>query len=698
MDLKTVVPLLETLNSSQKLAVEQTEGPVLVLAGAGTGKTRTLIARFSHLIQENKAGLGNIMLVTFTNKAANEMKERAHAILQRQMGGAWIGTFHALCLRILRIHADSMDINPHFSIIDTDDQMKLVKQIIQGEGLLDKSMSKQATYLMGRYADRGYLTADDVPNSESEHFRHFYGVYRQRLRNIHSFDFGGIILGVIELLRKNPDIRASYQKMFRYLMVDEYQDTNAAQYQLLKLLVNEQNNICCVGDEDQSIYEWRGANIENILRFERDFEGAKIIRLEDNYRSSLNIVNAASRLISNNNNRLGKTITSTQSEDAPNSKVTIQGAWDTDDEARLVVDQIERLHKQNVPLSQIGILVRVTFQTREFEERLTRFNLPYRLIGGMNFYERQEIRDALAYLRLVIQPNDGIAFERILNLPKRGIGLTSINRIHDLALEMNIPFSKAAEVFAQQEGHPSSKQAMNAFLMQVDKWRTKAQELNHVDLARYVLEDSGYMALWRNDKSKEAAVRLDNLKEFLGAMKDYNDLMHFMEHVSLLIDNSPEKTDDAIRIMTLHSAKGLEFDYIFLPGWEEGIFPHSRALAENGDRGLEEERRLAYVGLTRARHGVYISYTMQRRFYHSWQTNVPSRFIKELPQEHIQHFNPNGIEIHSAPQEGFIIGERVYHEKYGNGDIVDLDEYGLYIKFDNAGIKKISHKFVAKAS
>lgn len=697
MNLMRVSPLLETLNPSQKLAVEQAEGPVLILAGAGTGKTRTLIARFSHLIQANKADLGNILLVTFTNKAAHEMKERAYAILQRPMGGSWIGTFHAICLRILRTHADALGMSPNFSIIDMDDQLKLVKQIIQGEGLLDKSMSKQAAYLMGRYADRGYLTGADVPSSEPETFRQFYDVYRKRLRNIHAFDFGGIILGVIELLQKHPDIRASYQNIFRYLMVDEYQDTNAAQYQLLKLFVNEQNNICCVGDEDQSIYEWRGANIENILRFEKDFVGAKVIRLEHNYRSSENIVNTASKLIANNSQRLGKTITSAQPVGSPNGKVTVQGSWDTDDEARLVVDQIERLRKQNVPLSQIGILVRVSFQTREFEERLTRFNIPYKLVGGMNFYERQEIRDAMAYLRLVIQPNDGIAFERILNLPKRGIGLTSINRIHDLTIQENIPFPKAAEVFAQQEGHPSSKLAMNAFLMQVNQWRAKAQELNHVELARYVLEDSGYMAMWRNDKSKEAAARLDNLKEFLNAMSAYDNLTHFMEHVCLLIDNSPEKTGDAIRIMTLHGAKGLEFDYIFLPGWEEGIFPHSRALAENGDRGLEEERRLAYVGITRARHGVYISYTMQRRFYHSWQTNVPSRFIKELPQEHIQHFNPNGIEIHSAPQEGFVIGERVYHEKYGNGDIVDLDEYGLYIKFDNAGIKKISHKFVAKA-
>jgi len=698
MNLAHVSPLLETLNSSQKFAVEQTDGPLLILAGAGTGKTRTLIARFAHLIQENKADLGNILLVTFTNKAANEMKERAHALLQRPRSGAWIGTFHSICLRILRRHSEELGMSPNFSIIDTDDQIKLVKQIIQGEGLLDKSMAKQVTYLMGRYADHGYVTAADIPHSEPENFRNFYGVYRQRLHNIHAVDFGGIILGVIELLKKNPEIRAAYQSMFRYVMVDEYQDTNAAQYQLLRLLVNEQKNICCVGDEDQSIYEWRGANIENILRFEKDFEGAQVVRLEQNYRSSSNIVNTASVLISNNSQRLGKTLVSAQHESFPNGKVTVQGAWDTDDEARLVVDQIENLRKQKIFLSQVGILVRVSFQTREFEERLARFNIPYKLVGGMNFYERQEIRDALAYLRLVVQPNDGIAFERILNLPKRGIGLTSINRIHDLALQFNVPFPKAAEVFSQQEGHPSSKQAMNAFLMQVGQWRLKAQELNHVELARYVLEDSGYMAMWRNDKSQEAAARLDNLKEFLNAMKDYDNLTHFMEHVSLLIDNSPEKTDDAIRIMTLHSAKGLEFDYVFLPGWEEGIFPHSRALAENGDRGLEEERRLAYVGITRARHGVYISYTMQRRFYHSWQTNVPSRFIKELPQENIQHFNPNGIEIHSAPEEGFGIGERVYHEKYGNGDIVDLDEYGLYIKFDNAGIKKISHKFVAKAS
>ncbi len=698
MNLAHMSPLLETLNPFQRRAVEAIDGPVLILAGAGTGKTRTLIARFAYLIENGKAGIGNILLVTFTNKAANEMKERAHAILQRPVGGSWIGTFHAICLRILRTHAELLDVNVNFSILDPDDQLKVIKQIIQGEGLLDKSLAKQAAYLMGRYADHGYLMASEIPETEPAHFRHFYDVYRQRLRNMHAFDFGGIILGVIELLKKHPEIRTSYQQLFRYVMVDEYQDTNTAQYQLLRLLVNKEQNICCVGDEDQSIYEWRGANIENILRFEKDFEGAEVIRLEQNYRSSANIVGAASQLISKNNQRLGKTLQAVQDNPNLNNKVTIQGAWDTDDEARLVVDQIQKLQKQKVLLTQIAILVRVSFQTREFEERLTRLNIPYRLIGGMNFYERQEIRDALAYLRLVIQPNDGIAFERVLNLPKRGIGLTSINRIHDLAVQENISFPEAAKLFAKQEGHPSSKQAMNAFLMQVDRWQSKVQEMPHVELARYILEDSGYMTMWRNDKSKEAAARLDNLKELLNAMKDYDNLTHFMEHVSLLIDNTPERTDDAIRIMTLHSAKGLEFDYVFLPGWEEGIFPHSRALAEQGNRGLEEERRLAYVGITRARHGVYISYTMQRRFYHSWQTNAPSRFIKELPQEHIQHFNPNGIEIHSAPQEGFVIGERVYHEKYGNGDIVDLDEYGLYINFDNAGIKKISHKFVAKAS
>ena len=687
--------LIDSLNESQKQAVTITEGPLLILAGAGTGKTRTLIAKFAHLVDHPEININNVMLVTFTNKAAREMREKAQNAISQELRGAWIGTFHSLCVRILRQHSDVLGINHNFSIIDSDDQTKLIKQIVQVEGGLDKNATKRAPYFMNRFADKGYLTGDEVPVEEPEIFRKFYSIYRQRLKMSHCFDFGGIILGVIELLKKHPEIREKYQKQFKYVLVDEYQDTNASQYQLLKLLANEKGNLCCVGDEDQSIYEWRGANIENIFKFEQDFKNAKTIKLEQNYRSTNHIVQTASKLISNNSQRFGKKLWTDQN--ACTQKVIVQGSWDTDDEARLVVDEIMRRTEKGTPFSQIAILVRVMFQTREFEERFMKFGIPYKLVGGTNFYERQEIRDALAFLRVIMQPDDGIAFERILNLPKRGIGLTSITRIHNLAIQQNTSFIKAAGIFAEQEGHPTSRQAITAFLMQVEEWRKKAKEMNHVEIAHYVLEDSGYMNMWRNDKSKDAANRLENLKEFLNALKDYDSLVNFMEHVSLFIDNFQNFSDSAINILTLHASKGLEFDYVFLPGWEEGIFPHQRALSENGDKGLQEERRLAYVGLTRARKKAFISYTMQRRFYHSWQTNVPSRFIKELPQDHIQHFNPNGIEIHNAPEEAFVIGERVHNEEYGMGDIIDLDEYGIYVKFDNAGIKKVSHRFIAKA-
>lgn len=681
----------ESLNPQQKEAVTHVNGPCLVLAGAGTGKTKVLIERVRYLINSGYAALNNVMLLTFTNKAAREMKERVNDALNANVSNMWVGTFHSICVRILRQNAEFLGISNHFSIIDADDQVKLLKQIIASDFPEEKDNLKRIVSCINSFKDRG-LVSEDI--GQGEPYKAIYYVYQERLRVLNAFDFGDLILSCIELFKKCPEVLERFQEQFKFIMVDEYQDTNVAQYIWLRLFSQKSGNLFCVGDDDQSIYAWRGAEIENILRFDKDLKDCKVIRLEQNYRSTNHIVSVASSLINCNKNRMGKTLW-TDMQDV--QKVIIQGTWDSEDEARLISESINRDHQNGTKFSDMAILVRASFQTREFEERFIKVGIPYYVLGSVRFYERQEIKDSIAYFRVIFQPDDALAFERILNTPKRGIGLTSIRRIHALAREQGISFTKAAKVYSETPGQQNSKNSLKNFFNQIESWKQVLEEKDHVEFARTVLEESGYIKIWKDDKTQEAAHRLENIKELLRAMREFENLQSFLDHVSIFIENTTV-TDDCVKIMTLHGSKGLEFDHVYLPGWEEGVFPHQRCIAESGESGLEEERRLAYVGISRAKKKLWISYTMQRRYYHSWQTNIPSRFIKELPQEHIQHFNPNGVEIHNPPSTDFIIGERVFHEKYGHGDIIDLDDYGLYIKFDYSGIKKISQKFVAKAS
>jgi DNA helicase-2/ATP-dependent DNA helicase PcrA len=738
-----VPPWLERLNEAQRRAVETIDGPVLVLAGAGTGKTRVLTTRLAHILAMRRAFPSQLLAVTFTNKAAREMRERLEAMIGGSANGIWLGTFHAIAARILRRHAELAGLSPTFTILDTDDQLRLIKQLLEAERLDDKRWPARAFLaLVQRWKDRG-LTPDKVPAIEAEHFANgrgldLYRQYQARLAVLNAVDFGDLTLHNLTLFTTRPEVLAEYHRRFRYILVDEYQDTNVSQYLWLRLLAQQSKNICCVGDDDQSIYSWRGAEIENILRFEKDFPGAAVIRLEENYRSTPHILGAASAVIANNKGRLGKTLRTTHGE---GERVRVRGVWDAEEEARWVGDEIEALQRKGEKLSEIAILVRAGFQTREFEERFISLGLPYRVIGGPRFYERQEIRDAMAYLRLVHQPADDLAFERIVNLPRRGIGTATLQTLHDLARRQQIPLLAAAGVLiGTDELKPAARNALGGFCEMVKRWRGEAERLPHPELAKIVLDESGYTQMWQQDRSADAPGRLENLKELVSAMAEFENLAGFLEHVGLVMDNAAESGGEMVSVMTLHGAKGLEFDTVFLPGWEEGLFPSMRSMEENGQAGLEEERRLAYVGITRARHRAYVSYAANRRIHGTWQASVPSRFVSELPPDHIellaepglggrrtaleggfdwlgqrQDFSRvrdwasrrppvlegSGVPVRGAELKrvgGFSPGERVFHQKFGYGTVLLVEDNKLAIEFDKAGEKKVMDSFVEKVA
>ncbi len=630
------------LNDEQRRAIEATEGPVLVLAGAGTGKTRVLTTRIAHILSTGRARPGEILAVTFTNKAAREMKERIGRLVgERVEGMPWLGTFHAIGTRILRRHAELVGLRSDFTILDMDDQLRLIKQIIQAEGIDEKRWpARQFAAFIDGWKNKG-LTPNEIPPLEAKAFGNgkggeLYRAYQNRLLTLNACDFGDLLLHVIRIWKTHPDVLADWQRRFRYILVDEYQDTNVAQYIWLRLLAVGTKNVCCVGDDDQSIYGWRGAEVDNILRFEHDFPGALVIRLERNYRSTTHILGAASHLIAHNEGRLGKTLFTEENHDDAD-KVTVANAWDSEEEARSIGDEIERLQRGGHALNEIAILVRASFQMREFEDRFVTLGLPYRVIGGPRFYERMEIRDALAYFRVVCQPADDLAFERIVNTPKRGLGDATLQQVHALARLQSVPLTEASRrIVETEELKPKARGTLKTLTQNFERWRGSLDHLPHTELAGLILDESGYTEMWQNDKSAEAPGRLENLKELLKAMEDYESLPAFLEHVSLVMDTENDASLDAINLMTLHSAKGLEFETVFLPGWEEGLFPHQRALDEGGRAGLEEERRLAYVGITRAKKRALIWFATNRRIHGSWQSSIPSRFLDELPEPHVE--------------------------------------------------------------
>ncbi|MDZ4738268.1 MAG: UvrD-helicase domain-containing protein, partial [Rhodospirillaceae bacterium] len=724
---------LAALNTEQREAVLATEGPVLVLAGAGTGKTRVLTTRLVHILAGRLAGPGELLAVTFTNKAATEMKERIANLLGRPVEGWWLGTFHALAARMLRRHPELVGLKPNFTILDTDDQIRLLKQIVHAADIDEKRWPARGLLsVIERWKDRG-LTPEKVTAAEAGDYAdgralEFYRFYQERLATLNAVDFGDLLLHCLTLFQKNPGVLAEYQQRFRYILVDEYQDSNVAQYLWLRLLAQGHRNICCVGDDDQSIYGWRGAEVGNILRFEKDFHGAKVIRLERNYRSTGHILAAASGLIAQNSGRLGKTL---WTEDDHGEKVQLRGFWDGESEARFVADEIEALQRKGARLGNIAVLVRAGFQTREFEERFITLGVPYRVVGGPRFYERQEIRDALAYLRIINQPADDLAFERIVNVPRRGIGTSTMQTLHAFGRAQGVPLLEAAaRLMGTDELRPAVRRSIKTLLDDIGRWRAEADRSSHVALAQIVLDESGYTAMWQADRSPDAPGRIENLKELVQAMGEFENLGGFLEHVSLVMESGTGNPSDMVNLMTLHSAKGLEFDTVFLPGWEEGLFPHQRALDETGIAGLEEERRLAYVGITRARRRVFVSYAANRRLYNLWQSSLPSRFVEELPPDHTErdieigldpgaaapgssfgdwrqspgsrrrHLGEGGISFHATPRPSSVdydVGQRVFHMKFGYGSVIATDGDKVSIEFDKAGSKKVMASFLVPA-
>jgi DNA helicase-2/ATP-dependent DNA helicase PcrA len=656
---------LEGLNPEQRAAVETLDGPVLVLAGAGTGKTRALTTRIAHIMALGKARAYEILAVTFTNKAAREMRERVEMLVgEGAQAMQWLGTFHAISAKILRRHAELVGLKPNFTILDTDDQIRLLKQVLQAENIDDKRWPARALAMrIDGWKNRG-LTPAQVPAGDAESFANgkgaaLYALYQGRLKVLNAVDFGDLLLESLRLFRENADVLADYQKRFKYILVDEYQDTNTVQYLWLRLISQGRRNVCCVGDDDQSVYGWRGAEVENILRFEQDFPGAKIVRLERNYRSTGHILAAAAHLIAHNEGRLGKTLFT---DDDDGEKPTLTGVWDSQEEARVVGEGIEQLHRKGHSLEEIAILVRASFQMREFEERFVEIGLPYRIIGGPRFYERAEIRDALAYLRCVAQPADDLAFERIVNTPKRGLGDATVQLLHEYGRRENIPLMQAARFLVEaEEMKPRPRATLKALIADFDRWRALIDVKPQHELAETVLDESGYTEMWRQDKTPEAAGRLENLKELVRAMEEFPDLSSFLEHVSLVMEADESKEQERVSIMTLHCAKGLEFETVYLPGWEEGLFPHQRSLDEQGRAGLEEERRLAYVGLTRAKRRARIFFASNRRIRGLWQPTVPSRFVDNLPSDHVEV-----VEAPSASQYG----------GYAVSRFANLDVYG----------------------
>ena len=805
-------PYLADLNPEQRLAVETLDGPVLVLAGAGTGKTRVLTTRIAHILATGRARPSEILAVTFTNKAAREMKARVGVMVGQVVEGMpWLGTFHSIGVKILRRHAELVGLKPDFTILDVDDQIRLLKQLLEAENIDEKRWpARVLADLLDSWKNRGLLP-DQVPAGEAASFaggkgKKLYAAYQDRLKVLNATDFGDLLLESIRLFRERPEVLRQYQGRFKYILVDEYQDTNVAQYLWLRLLGQSTSsppslpavagddaqsspqptrvvkNICCVGDDDQSIYGWRGAEVDNILRFEHDFPGAKIIRLERNYRSTGHILAAASHLIAHNQGRLGKTL---RTEDEAGAKVEVTSCWDSEEEARAIGEEIEQLQRNDGsgrphPLDEIAILVRASFQMREFEDRFVTLGLPYRVIGGPRFYERAEIRDALAYLRVVHTAADDLAFERIVNVPKRGLGDATVQLLHDHARKQRVPLTEAARaVIATDELKPKPRGALRDLVAAFDRWRAQKDALPHTELAQIVLDESGYTEMWQKDRSADAAGRLENLKELVRSMEEFENLQGFLEHISLVMDTDRGGDTDAVSIMTLHSAKGLEFDTVFLPGWEEGLLPHQRSLDEEGRAGLEEERRLAHVGMTRARKRAKIYFVSNRRVRGTWSSTVPSRFVDELPEPHVEVAQSTGFggftgygnvggsrfdqtetfgSTYATPGwqrarsrgggnfggdfgsggnggfrdagptyaakpaaaagacnrgpitiEGelvakstgavsaFAVGDRVFHQKFGNGNVRHVEGNKLTIDFDHAGEKKVVDSFVTRA-
>jgi ATP-dependent DNA helicase UvrD/PcrA len=806
----TTPQYLAGLNPEQREAVETLDGPVLVLAGAGTGKTRVLTCRIAHILSQGRARPGEILSVTFTNKAAREMKLRLGQMLGRAVEGMpWLGTFHSIGGRILRSHAELVQLKSNFTVLDVDDQVRLLKQLLAAENIDDKRWpARMLAGLIDGWKNRG-LMPSQVPPGEAAVFGNgkggkLYASYQERLKILNAADFGDLLLENIRLFREHADVLRQYQSRFKFILVDEYQDTNVAQYLWLRLLAQAPaaarppqgvagvpaagaevvpdaargavpRNICCVGDDDQSIYGWRGAEVDNILRFEHDFPGARVIRLERNYRSTGHILAAASHLIAHNEGRLGKTL---RTEDVDGEKVTVTGSWDSEEEARAIGEEIEQLQRSGEKLDEIAILVRASFQMREFEDRFVTLGLPYRVIGGPRFYERAEIRDALAYLRVINSPADDLAFERIINVPKRGLGDATVQMLHDHGRKRRVSlFEAARNVVETDELKPKARGSLRDLLANFDRWRAQSEVTSHTGLAEIVLDESGYTEMWQKDRSADAAGRLDNLKELVRSMEEFENLQGFLEHISLVMDRDGGAEDEAVSLMTLHSAKGLEFDNVFLPGWEEGLFPSQRTLDEQGRAGLEEERRLAHVGLTRARRRAKLFFATNRRIHGTWSTTIPSRFLDELPAVNVEITESRGgsgwggtggygpsrfdnVESFgssyatpgwqraqanrgrgqggrngqakggfrddpspfSASSNGgfsrkrgpmviegelvakstgtvseFALDDRVFHQKFGYGQVVKIDGNKLTIAFEKAGEKKVVDSFVERA-
>jgi len=763
---RPATPYLEALNPDQRAAVEALDGPVLVLAGAGTGKTRVLTTRLAHLIGTGRAYPSQILAVTFTNKAAREMKERVGGLIGQAVEGMpWLGTFHAISVKILRRHAELAGLKPNFTILDTDDQLRLIKQILSAENIDEKRWpARMFAAMLDRWKNRAQ-TPDRVPADEcgfaNGRGAELYAQYQQRLKTLNAADFGDLLLHVVQILQNHPDVLETYQHRFRYILVDEYQDTNVAQYLWLRLLAAGHRNICVVGDDDQSIYGWRGAEVGNILRFEKDFEGAQVIRLEQNYRSTPHILGAASGVIDANKGRLGKTLWTPL--DA-GEKVRLIGHWDGEEEARWIGEEIEAMSRGTRGMAPIGldgmaILVRASFQMRAFEDRFLTVGLPYRVIGGPRFYERLEIRDAMAYFRLAVSPDDSLAFERIVNTPKRGLGDKAQQTINRVARERGLTLVEAARA-AAAEGTGLTKRAaanLGQLVAQIDRWQAELAAVggDHLEIAARILDESGYTGMWQNEKTPDAPGRLENLKELVQALEEFENLQGFLEHIILIMDNDAEETGEKVSVMTLHAAKGLEFPVVFLPGWEDGLFPSQRTMDEQGQKGLEEERRLAYVGLTRARQVVTVSFAANRHVWGRWQSALPSRFVDELPAEHVEVLTPPGLyggtfgaasptgggsatdasvleeraaaaSTYNSPgwrrmaarrgEHGvgqprevrrlvvdaeaasrFETGTRVFHQKFGYGRVSDIEGDKLTVAFEKAGEKKVLAAYVTEA-
>ena len=714
---------LAGLNPPQREAVETLEGPLLVLSGAGTGKTRVLTARLAQLLSERRAWPSQILAVTFTNRAANEMRERVDALIGEMSAGLWLGTFHAPCLRILRRHQEVVGLRPSFSILDMDDQERLLKQVLADANVDAKRWpARWLSSIVQRWKDKGWRP-DEVPADQAGDFADgrapaLYEAYQERLADLNAVDFGDLLLHNLTIFQRAPEVLAQYQERFRYILVDEYQDTNIAQYLWLRLLAQKRRNICCVGDDDQSIYGWRGADVGIILRFEKDFDGAKTIRLEQNYRSTGDILGAASGLIANNRGRLGKTLWTDREDSRP---ITVHTVPDGEAEARLIGGEIEALQRAGTGLGQMAVLVRASFQMRAFEERFVALGLNYRVIGGPRFYERLEVRDAIAYLRAILFPEDDLAFERIVNLPRRGIGAATLQAVRRLARTGRLPLSEATRRLVESEDlNARARNALAGFCRHIDDWRARLGRESHVHLVDAVLEESGYREMWRKEKTPDAPGRLENLGEFMQQIANFESIEAFLEHVALVMEAEGGSEAESILLMTLHRAKGLEFDIVFLPGWEEGLLPHWRAMDDNELAGLEEERRLAYVGITRARRHVTITSAMSRMVMGRWLSPLRSRFIDELPDEHVDRQSHNMFgetpawrygagsgrvidaqEWEVKPREDrigqFAVGQRVFHEKFGYGAVRATDREKLTVAFETSGDKKVFGSYIKPA-